>query len=461
MFAQYFLFVLNFIHTFAKTKLLMDGIIMAAQLILGLSILVGVHELGHFLPAKLFKMKVDKFYLFFDAFGRKLFSKKIGETEYGIGWLPLGGYVKISGMIDESLDLETMKQAPKPWEFRSKPAWQRLIVMIGGVSVNVIVGILIFIGITFFVGESYLPASEAKFGIVAHELAQKIGLQTGDKIIKVNGKEVNAFNDIYSPDAFLESNSSYTVDRNGEIINISIPNNFVDNFSRRKSQAQFIDPIVPFKVGKVLPSTPAELAGLQTGDLILKVDTIKIQFFHELQAALLAYKSKPIDILIDRNGEQKVLTASVDENGKLGFQVDWLLEYKNQKFGLGESVVKGTAMAFNVVTMQLKGFKKMFSGEIDVSKSLSGPIGIAKEFGGTWDWLRFWTLTGLLSMVLAFMNILPIPALDGGHVILLTYEIITRRKPSDKFLEITQKIGIAILGSLMIYSVLNDVIRLF
>lgn len=439
----------------------MDGIIMAAQLILGLSILVGVHELGHFLPAKLFKMKVDKFYLFFDAFGRKLFSKKIGETEYGIGWLPLGGYVKISGMIDESLDLETMKQAPKPWEFRSKPAWQRLIVMIGGVSVNVIVGILIFIGITFFVGESYLPASEAKFGIVAHELAQKIGLQTGDKIIKVNGKEVNAFNDIYSPDAFLESNSSYTVDRNGEIINISIPNNFVDNFSRRKSQAQFIDPIVPFKVGKVLPSTPAELAGLQTGDLILKVDTIKIQFFHELQAALLAYKSKPIDILIDRNGEQKVLTASVDENGKLGFQVDWLLEYKNQKFGLGESVVKGTAMAFNVVTMQLKGFKKMFSGEIDVSKSLSGPIGIAKEFGGTWDWLRFWTLTGLLSMVLAFMNILPIPALDGGHVILLTYEIITRRKPSDKFLEITQKIGIAILGSLMIYSVLNDVIRLF
>lgn len=452
---------MNFIHTFAKTKLLMDGIIMAAQLILGLSILVGVHELGHFLPAKLFKMKVDKFYLFFDAFGRKLFSKKIGETEYGIGWLPLGGYVKISGMIDESLDLETMKQAPKPWEFRSKPAWQRLIVMIGGVSVNVIVGIMIFIGITFFVGESYLPASEAKYGIVAHELAQKIGLQTGDKIIKVNGKEVNAFNDIYSPDAFLESNSSYTVDRNGEIINIPIPNNFVDNFSRRKNQAQFIDPVVPFKVGKVLPNTPAELAGLQSGDLILKVDTIKIQFFHELQVALLAYKSKPIDILIDRNGEQKVLTASVDENGKLGFQVDWLLEYKNQKFGFGESVVKGTAMAFNVVTMQLKGFKKMFSGEIDVSKSLSGPIGIAKEFGGTWDWLRFWTLTGLLSMVLAFMNILPIPALDGGHVILLTYEIITRRKPSDKFLEITQKIGIAILGSLMIYSVLNDVIRLF
>lgn len=438
----------------------MEGLIMTSQLILGLSILVVLHELGHFIPAKLFGMRVEKFFLFFDAWGFKLISKKIGGTLYGIGWLPLGGYVKISGMVDESLDTEALSKPAEPHEFRAKPAWQRLIVMLGGVTVNVITGIVIFIGLTYFLGERYLSVKEAKYGIVANPIAQEIGLKTGDKILKLNGVEILKFNEIFSPDAFLNADSYYTVDRNGELITIKIPKDFVNKLSDKKNQQAFVEPIFPFEVGKVMPGTAAAKSGMKDGDKITAINNKPILYFHELQAALLNQKSKEIIIGIDRKGVSSNLNAIVSAEGKLGFQVASLLKESTEKFGLAQSAAAGTEKAFTILVVQVKAFKKMFAGEMDVSKSLSGPIGIAQQFGGTWDWVKFWSLTGLLSMGLAFMNLLPIPALDGGHVMFLIYEMVARRKPSDKFLEISQKIGMAILFGLMFYSVFNDVFKL-
>lgn len=435
---------------------------MAAQLILGLSILVGVHELGHFLPAKWFGMRVEKFFLFFDVSGFKLFSIKKGGTEYGVGWLPLGGYVKISGMVDESLDTEMLNKPAEPYEFRAKPAWQRLIVMLGGVTVNLITGIVIFILLTYAYGERFYPAKEVeKYGIVAHQLAQDMGLKTGDKIIKINGKPFDNFSEVYSPDVLLSSGSFYTVNRNDSIFDVAVPGNLVDKFSDKKNQALFIDPITPFIVGKIVEGSAALKAGLQTGDKIISVDTVPIQYFHELTAELQKRKGDSVILLVDRDHQQLALNATISNEGKLGFNVQSLLKDSSEKYSLGQSIVKGSMKAFTITSVQVKAFGKIFTGEIDARKSLSGPIGIAKEFGGTWDWVRFWNLTGVLSMVLAFMNILPIPALDGGHVMFTLYEIITRRKPSDRFLEVTQRIGMLLLFSLMIFAVFNDVVKLF
>ncbi|MFN0047546.1 MAG: RIP metalloprotease RseP [Cytophagales bacterium] len=439
----------------------MDGIIMAAQMILGLSILVGVHELGHFLPAKWFGMRVEKFFLFFDVGNFKFFSFKKGDTEYGLGWLPLGGYVKISGMVDESLDTEMLKRPAEPYEFRAKPAWQRLIVMLGGVTVNLITGIVIFVLLTYTLGERFYPAKEIKYGIVAQKLAQEIGLKTGDKIIKINGNEFDNFADVYSPDVLLSSGSYYTINRNDTILDIKIPNDFINKFSDKKNQAAFIDPITPFEVGKVMEGSAAMKAGLKPKDKILAVDSVKINYFHELTSELQNRKGDSVTILVDRENEQIPLKATISAEGKLGFAVQSLLKDSSEKYTFIQSIGKGAMKAFTVTSVQVKAFGKIFSGEIDARSSLSGPIGIAKEFGGTWDWVRFWNLTGILSMVLAFMNILPIPALDGGHVMFTLYEIITRRKPSDKFLEITQKIGMFILFGLMIFAVFNDIVKFF
>lgn len=444
----------------------MEGFIMAAQMILALSILVAVHEFGHFITAKMFKIRVDKFYVFFDflfpmpnVLNFALFKVKGKETEYGLGWFPLGGYVKIAGMMDESMDKEQLEKDPEPDEFRSKPAWQRLIVMLGGVLVNVIVGVIIFIFIVYGRGDTYLPASEVKkHGIVANDIAQNFGLQTGDVIINVNGKPYDRFRDLYNEDILLDNDNYYTVKRNGKEVKIPIPNDLATQLQRNREQI-LLEPIQKFTVDSVIVGSAAEKAGLKKGDEINKVDKVEINYFHEVQKALRERKNKEITLTITRNEKTEKLQAKVSQDGRLGFYPKFDLETVTQDYSFGEAIYQGTAEAFGVIFTQIRGFGKIFRGDIPVSESLQGPIGIARVFGGTWNWGRFWFLTGLLSMVLAFMNMLPIPALDGGHVIFITYEIISGRKPSEKFLEVSQRIGMILLLLLMVFAIFNDTFR--
>jgi regulator of sigma E protease len=433
----------------------MEYLIMAGQLILGLSILVGLHEWGHMFAAKTFGMRVEKYFI---GFPPKIWSIQKGETEYGIGAIPLGGFVKISGMIDESMDTEAMNKEPQPWEFRSKPAWQRLIVMLGGIIVNVIVGIVIFIVIAYKDGEKILSRDEVnKYGIIAGDLAQQIGLKTGDKIVKINGKSFSDFNDVISSEVFLGSNSSYTVNRNGEEVQIDIPNNFIEKLSDPEEKGNFIRPAMPFKIAELVPGMPAQKAGLAVGDKIVSINGTPIRFYNELQAQLPTLKNQVAKIVIDRQGKQQAVDVKVSADGTIGIAAEYLLAFTTVNYTFGQAVKVGTQEAFAVVFNNIKGFGKIFRGEVSASKALSGPIGIARMFGGIWDWNRFWHLTGLLSMVLAFMNALPIPALDGGHAVILSYEIISGRKPSDVFLENAQKVGMVLLLGLMAFAIFNDV----
>ncbi|GAA3999689.1 RIP metalloprotease RseP [Hymenobacter fastidiosus] len=438
---------------------------MAGQMLLGLSILVGLHEFGHFAAAKYFKIRVDKFYIFFDflfpmpgVMNFALLKKKIGDTEYGLGWFPLGGYVAIHGMIDETTDADQLSAEPQPDEFRSKPAWQRLIVMLGGIIMNVITGIIIFSALTFKYGEEYLPATEVKYGVLPNALGQKIGFRTGDKIVKINGRPFTEFDDVYKPDVLIGQNGYYTVDRAGQLVDIRVPVDFMDQLSD-KNQTPFVLPLNPFEVGQVSPGSPAAKAGVQVGDQILMVGNQDTRFFPQLQEALKANANKETPLTIKRGTETLTLTAKIDEDGKLGFMPKSLLRSSTRTYGLVESVPVGTKKAFGVITTQLTAFGKIFRGEASARKSLGGPMAIAQQYGGSWDWEHFWLLTGMLSMVLAFMNLLPIPALDGGHVTFLLYEMVAGRKPSDAFLENAQKVGMVMILGLMVFVIFNDAIK--
>ncbi|MGV3505148.1 MAG: RIP metalloprotease RseP [Adhaeribacter sp.] len=435
----------------------MDILVMVGQLILGLTILVGLHELGHMLTAKWFGMRVEKYAI---GFPPKVVSKQIGETEYMIGAIPLGGFVKISGMIDESLDTAAISEAPKPYEFRAKPAWQRLIVMMGGILVNVITGIIIFILLTYQYGEPYLPTQEVKFGVVPNELGTEMGFRTGDKIVAINGQPFENFEDIYEPDVLLAKNGYYTVDRGGRQVRVDIPADLMDKMADNKDQIRFVEVILPFKVGKVSKGDGADEAGVQAGDRIVQVGNTATPYFHNLQQALRARKGQVTPVVVERGGKELTLKAQIDENGLLGFKPEPLLRYSTVKYSFAESIPIGTEKAFSIITANIKGFAKIFRGEVSASKSLSGPIGIAQVFGDTFTWQNFWFITGMLSMVLAFMNFLPIPALDGGHVLFLSYEMISGQKPSDKFLENAQKVGMVLLLGLMAFAIFNDVFKL-
>ncbi|MEM6643886.1 MAG: RIP metalloprotease RseP [Bacteroidota bacterium] len=435
----------------------METLIMVGQLLLGLSILVGVHEWGHLIAAKSFGMRVEKFSI---GFPPKIWGKQFGETEYSIGAIPLGGFVKITGMIDESLDTKSLSAEPEPWEFRAKPAWQRLIVMMGGIIVNVVTGILIFIVLALVNGDSYLPKQELnRNGIYAFDLGQQLGFEDGDRVISINGNDFDRFSDLFSGDVLLGSNNYYEVDRKGDIVKIELPNNFIDKITKKGKKVPVITPLNPFNVGEVVKGSNAEAAGLLAGDKISSVNGNPINYFHEFSLALDSLKDQDIAMEVIRGGETVGLNAKVTEDGTIGFQASTELQYVQQDFTFGEAVAEGTTQAFDAVILNAKGLGKMISGDIDPRKSVMGPLGIMKQFGGTWDWNRFWFLVGLLSMVLAFMNFLPIPALDGGHVLFLTVEMITGRKPSDKFLENAQKVGMVILLSLMAFVIVNDVIN--
>ncbi len=430
---------------------------MAGQLILGLTILVGIHELGHMLTAKYFGMRVEKYAI---GFPPKLVSKQIGETEYMIGLIPLGGYVKIAGMVDESLDTASLSQEPQPWEFRAKPAWQRLIVMMGGIIFNVITGILIFAALAFTYGESYYLAKDIKYGIVTNDTGHKIGLRNGDKIVAINGKPLVEFQDVYSPDVLLGSNSSYTVERDGQQVNIAVPNNLMDQLID-DDKTRFILPREPFEVEKVQAGSAAASMGLQKGDKITRVADQPIQFFDELQKVLQENANKKVSLDIDRSGQKITKEVTVQEGGTLGFNPKLLLPRATREYGLLESIPAGIDRAYFIISTQIKGFGKIFSGEASASKSIGGPMMIAQTFGGDFSWVNFWTITAMLSMVLAFMNFLPIPALDGGHVMFLTYEMVSGRKPSDKFLENAQKVGMVLLLALMAFAIGNDLFKTF
>jgi regulator of sigma E protease len=458
----------------------MEGLIMAGQLILGLSILVTLHEFGHFITAKWFKMRVDKFYLFFDflfpiptVLNFALFKKKVGDTEYGLGWFPLGGYVSIAGMIDETQDAADLAKEPEPWEFRAKPAWQRLIVMLGGVIVNIITGVVIFVCLTYSNGNNFISKDELnKNGIVALELGKQIGLQTGDKIVKVNGADFKSLSDLRTSDVLLGDNSSYTVLRGDQTIEVKIPSDFIEKLSDKK--AGFIEPMAAFKVAAVSapeqPSMfggpsgemlPAFSAGLKEGDYITSVNQTPIHFYHEAKEAISKEAGKPIRLGIMRQGKADTLEMVVAKTGQIGFLPELLIQMTHEDYGFAQAAGIGSGRAFSVISDNIRGFKKIATGDVSASKALSGPIGIAQMFGGVWDWTRFWMLTGLLSMALAFMNILPIPALDGGHAIFLIYEMITGKPASEKVLEKAQQVGMLILLALMAYTFGNDIFKAF
>lgn len=429
---------------------------MIAQIILSLSILVGLHELGHLIAAKFFGMRVEQYSI---GFPPKIFGVKYGETVYSIGAIPLGGFVKISGMIDESLDTEKMKEDPEPWEFRAKPAWQRLIVMMGGIIINVILGIIIFIFLNYHFGETYVSKDEAnRYGIYAFDLGEDLGLKTGDKIIRVNGQDYDKFGDLLSPDIMLGSESYYTVDRDGEVFDISIPADFIERLNDEGKESGFISILQPYEVDKVDKGSPAQEAGLQSGDKILAVNDQDTRYFQLLRDVILENKDREVSLKIERAGEVIMRTVSVNDKGTIGFKANLLLETQRVQYTFPEAISSGVTEAFQVTIFNIRGLGKIIRGEVG-RKSVKSVIGIAEYFGGTWDWQRFWFLTGMLSMWLAFLNFLPIPALDGGHVMFLGYEIVSGRKPSDKFLEGAQKFGMAFLLVLMVFLIGNDIVN--
>lgn len=439
----------------------MQGLIMAGQLILGLSILVTLHELGHFLAARAFGIKVEKFYLFFDAWGFKLFSFKVGDTEYGMGWLPLGGYVKIAGMIDESLDTDQLAAEPQPWEFRAKPAWQRLIVMVGGVTMNVILGIAIFSGTLLHFKKEYLPNQEviSGKGIYAYKLGKEIGLQDGDKILTIDGKSFERFEDVLSSRVLF--GATLSIERNNRTMEVVVP----DNFYRKVGVAgrwSFIGygPL-HYQIGKVVEGEPAHKAGVKAGDKITAINGESIANNDDLVSKIGALKNKTVTLSILRDNKPLTLESTVTDKGTIGIAYDATPEknadYKLSPYTISNSLSFGTSDAVEALVSNAKGLGKIFTGEEKASESVQGPIGIATIYGGVWDWSRFWAITGLLSMVLAFMNMLPIPALDGGHVIFLLIESVFRVKFSDKVMERAQVLGMVILFSLLIFAVGNDV----
>lgn len=454
--------------------------IMLAQLLLSLSFLVAVHEFGHLLAAKYFGMRVEQFSI---GFPPKIISFKKGETEYALSAIPLGGYVKISGMIDESLDTEAMKLPPQSWEFRAKPAWQRLIVMLGGIFVNVVVGVMIFIGLTYVNGDSYILKDEINKngGFLIGPIGEKIGLQHGDKIVKINGQDFDYFEDILKPETLLSTNGHYTVERNGQLIDIPIPADFIQKFNKKSSVGDFLWPRIPPVIGRVAPGTLADRIGLKPGDQIVEINGTPVNFHDQvvtivkqmtdpknLQGGTGIAKSDSVNFKVQRGSEVLSYHESFKGDTMIGFAPNGTMPKEflekaehNVTYGFFESIPRGTERAFSTLAVQVKAFGRIITGALNARDSLSGPVGIAQAFGTEWDWNRFWSLTGVLSLVLAFMNLLPIPALDGGHVMFLSYEIISRRKPSDKFLENAQKVGMVFLLALMVFIFANDLIKVF
>ena len=438
----------------------------AGYLLFSLSILVIVHEFGHFITAKWFKCRVEKFYLFFDPWF-SIFKKKVGETEYGVGWLPLGGYVKISGMVDESMDKEQMKQPPQPWEFRSKPAWQRLIILLAGVTMNVLLAFFIYAMVLFKWGETRLPNASVKNGIwVTDSLMYNIGLKNGDKIEAVNGEPVKYFDDI--PGKILLSRQ-ITVERDGKEQTLTVPINMIELLVEKKGKRsnRLVMPRAPLIVGPydAKDTTAAKTAGLRGYDKIVEVDSTPVTYFDQLAGYLQHKKGDSVTLSVIRNGQPLQLKALVDNEGKIGINGFSLEQYdslgifklENKTYSFLSSFPAGVRETGKQLDFYIQQFKLILNPETGAYKGLGGFKTMASIFPSTgWNWEAFWKITAFFSIILAFMNLLPIPALDGGHVVFTIIEMITGRKPSDKFLEYAQIAGMVILFALLIFANGND-----
>ncbi|MCG5644592.1 RIP metalloprotease RseP [Flavobacteriaceae bacterium LSUCC0859] len=445
-------------------------LIQAIQFFLSLSLLVILHELGHFIPAKLFKTKVEKFYLFFDV-KFSLFKKKIGETEYGVGWLPLGGYVKIAGMIDESMDTEAMKKEPQPWEFRSKPAWQRLIIMLGGVTVNFVLAVIIFIGMAFAYGDQYIANESVKDGyyVTDTEIGNELGIQTGDRILAVDGNRVKTFRGL-----FLEivNGNVITIERDGQAQDIQIPVDFIETLLDNPERMRFLTMRQPFVVKG---HDPAHVVNPEVDframDQVLSINGTTAYYLDQAKPILEANKGQEVRVVVAReNGEEASLMAKVSDSATLGVSLQQLsmqqfvdkglMRVENEQYSFVESIPVGINKGWTTMTGYVKQLKKIFNPQTGAYKGVGGFAAIGGLFPDAWDWQAFWGTTALLSVILAFMNILPIPALDGGHVMFLLYEMVSGRKPSDKFLEYAQVVGFFLLMALLLFANGNDLYKL-
>lgn len=440
----------------------MEILIKASQFILSLSLLIVLHELGHFIPAKLFKTRVEKFYLFFD-YKFSIFKKKIGDTVYGIGWIPLGGYVKISGMIDESMDTEQMSQEPQPWEFRSKPSWQRLIIMLGGVTVNFILAAVIYIFMAFSYGDSDVDVQSITDGYwISNPLFTELGFRTGDNITAINEHEIVKFSDLRKH--LLEA-QLVSFERDGKPMTIEFPEDFLGQLSSSNNRT-FFELRQPFIVGKVLETSPNSNQDLQQGDLLTSLDNKSLKYYDEFAVLASDSKGKTLSATILRDGKTLEKTLRIDDNGKFGISfsssvIETMGYYKiiENKYTFGESVGVG----FNRFTSQMSSYwgqlKLIFSPSTGAYKGVGGFKAIFDIFPATWSWEAFWGITAFLSIMLGVLNLLPIPALDGGHVMFLLYEMVSGRKPSDKFMEYAQTAGFFLLISLVLFANGNDIFK--
>jgi regulator of sigma E protease len=433
--------------------------IQLAQLILSLSILIVLHELGHFLPAIAFKTRVEKFYLFFDPWF-SIFKKKIGHTEVGLGWLPLGGYVKIAGMVDESMDTEALKEPAKPWEFRSKKPWQRLVILLGGVTVNFLLAIVIYAGVMAYWGKQYVATEDLKYGIWALETGEKLGLQSGDRIVSVNGKSVPNFSAV-QVEILLGGGGTVEVNRNGSTVSLPITDAFIKQALEAKEPLAM--PRVPFVVDQFSAGSGAEKAGLQKGDSLVALNGQPLSFYDEYLKALPALKGQQVQVDVVRNGQAMTFPVQLSDAGKMGigpvFDLSRYYAVRNETFGGFAAVGEGWNVAVERLTYYVRQFKVIFSPETGAYKEVGGFYAILKQYPDEWDWRGFWEFTAFLSIMLGFLNVLPIPALDGGHAVFVIIEMITGKAPSTRILEVAQTIGFVLLLGLLIYANGNDILR--